>query len=325
MEKPESTQNTPQPKTKVCFVSIDADQAGQRIDNFLLTRLKGAPKSLIYRILRKGEVRVNKGRIKPLYKLQAGDEVRIPPVRLSNKPVNTPSNSSLEVIANNILYEDKRVLVLNKPSGFAVHGGSGLSYGIIEALRALYPNAPYLELVHRLDRDTSGCLLIAKKRSMLRYLHEQLREHSLHKQYLTLVKGHWQEGKRTINAPLRKNTLRSGERMVRVDESGKVAISHFKPRVTSDLASLIEVDLETGRTHQIRVHAAYSGHPIAGDEKYGDEVFNQQMRAYGLKRLFLHASKITFRLSPDTEEIIRIEAPLESSLQNVLKQLELIK
>ncbi len=306
-------------------MSINADQAGQRIDNFLLTRLKGAPRSLIYRILRKGEVRVNKGRIKPLYKLQAGDEVRIPPVRLSDKPTTKPSRSAIEVIAENILYEDKRLLVLNKPTGFAVHGGSGLSYGVIEALRTLFPNAPYLELVHRLDRDTSGCLLIAKKRSMLRFLHEQLREHRLRKQYLTLVKGLWQGGKQTINAPLRKNTLRSGERLVRVDDSGKTAISHFKPRTTSDLASLMEVDLETGRTHQIRVHAAYSGHPIAGDEKYGEADFNQKMRNYGLKRLFLHASKISFTLTPDSEETIEVQAPLETSLQHTLKQLDLIK
>ncbi|VAX14262.1 Ribosomal large subunit pseudouridine synthase C [hydrothermal vent metagenome] len=325
MEKPDNRNTPAEQKTGVKFVNISADQAGQRIDNFLLTRLKGAPKSLIYRILRKGEVRVNKGRIKPPYKLQAGDEVRIPPVRLSAKPAARPSRSAIEVIAENILYEDKRLLVLNKPSGFAVHGGSGLSYGVIEALRTLFPKAPYLELVHRLDRDTSGCLLIAKKRSMLRFLHEQLREHRLHKQYLTLVKGLWPGGKQTINLPLRKNTLRSGERLVRVDDSGKVAISHFKPRTTSGLASLIEVDLETGRTHQIRVHAAYSGHPIAGDEKYGEADFNQKMRNYGLKRLFLHASNIAFLLSPDSEESIKIEAPLEASLQNTLKQLDLIK
>ena len=324
MEKPEHSSPAAKPKTGVQFVSIDADQAGQRIDNFLLARLKGAPKSLIYRILRKGEVRVNKGRIKPPYKLQAGDEVRIPPIRLPEKPGHTPSLSSLDVIAKNILYEDKRVLVLNKPSGFAVHGGSGLSYGVIEALRALYPDAPYLELVHRLDRDTSGCLLIAKKRSMLRFLHEQLREHRLHKHYTTLVKGLWQGGKQTITAPLCKNTLRSGERVVRVDQSGKAAVSHFRPRATSELASLMEVDLETGRTHQIRVHAAYSGHPIAGDEKYGDADFNQTMRGYGLRRLFLHAGKIAFRLTPEAEKMTVIEAPLEPSLQNTLKQLDLI-
>ncbi len=325
MEKPDNRNLSTEQKTGVRFVSISADQAGQRIDNFLLTRLKGAPRSLIYRILRKGEVRVNKGRIKPPYKLQAGDEVRIPPVRLSDKPQTTPSRSAIDIIAENILYEDKRLLVLNKPSGFAVHGGSGLSYGIIEALRSLFPNAPYLELVHRLDRDTSGCLLIAKKRSMLRFLHEQLREHRLRKQYLTLVKGLWQNGKQTIKAPLLKNTLRSGERLVRVDDTGKIAISHFKPHITSSLASLMEVDLETGRTHQIRVHATHSGHPIAGDEKYGDADFNQTMRDYGLKRLFLHASKISFALSPDSEEIIEMEAPLETSLQNTLKQLDLIR
>ena len=325
MEKPDNRNSPTEQKTGVRFVSIDADQAGQRIDNFLLTRLKGAPRSLIYRILRKGEVRVNKGRIKPPYKLQAGDEVRIPPVRLSDKSVARPSRSAIDVIAENILYEDKRLLVLNKPSGFAVHGGSGLSYGVIEALRSRFPNAPYLELVHRLDKDTSGCLLIAKKRSMLRFLHEQLREHRLRKQYLTLVKGLWSGGKQTINVPLRKNTLRSGERLVRIDDSGKVAISHFSPRATSGFASLMEIDLETGRTHQIRVHAACSGHPIAGDEKYGEADFNQKMRNYGLKRLFLHASKISFPLSPDSEESIEIEAPLESSLQSTLKQLDLIK
>ncbi len=325
MEKPDTRIPPATQKTGVQFVTISADQAGQRIDNFLLTRLKGTPKSLIYRILRKGEVRVNKGRIKPPYKLQAGDEIRIPPLRLSDKPTAKPSRSAIEVIAENILYEDKRLLVLNKPSGFAVHGGSGLSYGIIEALRTLFPKAPYLELVHRLDRDTSGCLLIAKKRSMLRFLHEQLREHHLHKQYLTLVKDLWAGGRQTINAPLRKNTLRSGERLVRVDDSGKIAVSHFKPHTTSDLASLMEVDLETGRTHQIRVHAAYSGHPIAGDEKYGDADFNQQMRAYGLKRLFLHASKIAFSLSPDSTQNIEVEAPLEPSLQHTLKKLDLIQ
>ncbi len=323
MEKPDNRNPSSGQRTGVRFVSISDDQAGQRIDNFLLARLKGAPKSLIYRILRKGEVRVNKGRIKPPYKLQAGDNVRIPPITLSNKTATAPSRSSLDVIAENILYEDKRLLVLNKPSGFAVHGGSGLSYGVIEALRALFPDAPYLELVHRLDRDTSGCLLIAKKRSMLRFLHEQLREHRLQKQYLALVKGLWQSGRQTINVPLRKNTLRSGERVVCVDDTGKVAISHFRPRATSALASLMEVDLETGRTHQIRVHARHSGHPIAGDEKYGDADFNRQMRGHGLKRLFLHASKISFALSPDSEEIIEVEAPLEASLQNILKQLDL--
>ncbi|MCW9024697.1 MAG: 23S rRNA pseudouridine(955/2504/2580) synthase RluC [Gammaproteobacteria bacterium] len=307
---------------KVQFVTISDDQAGQRIDNFLLARLKGAPKSLIYRIVRKGEVRVNKGRIKPPYRLQAGDEVRIPPVRLSEKEEVRPGQSALDRIAENILYEDKRVLVLNKPSGMAVHGGSGLSYGVIEALRVMRPDAPYLELVHRLDRDTSGCLIIAKKRSQLRYLHEQLREHQLQKIYMTLLKGRWQGGTQTINAPLRKNTLSSGERMVRVDDMGKSAVSHFSPLAVGQTASLMQVRLETGRTHQIRVHARHSGHPIAGDEKYGDDAFNKQMREHGLKRLFLHASKIVFKVTDSDDDIV-VEAPLDEKLKKILNNLDI--
>ena len=323
MNKPAPRNSPGKPKTRVRLVRIGADQAGQRIDNFLLAQLKGAPRNLIYRLLRKGEVRVNKGRIKPPYRLQAGDEVRIPPVRLAEKTPAAPATSVLETVRSRILYEDPRLLVLNKPSGLAVHGGSGLSFGIIEALRALYPDAPYLELVHRLDRETSGCLLIAKKRSMLRFLHEQLREHRLHKQYLALVRGLWQGGAQSIDAPLRKNTLRSGERMVRVDDNGKTALSHFRPLATCERASLMEVDLKTGRTHQIRVHAAHAGHPLAGDEKYGDADFNRNMREYGLKRLFLHASRVSFAPSPDSGETIEIEAPLDADLQAVLQQLDL--
>lgn len=305
---------------KVQFVAISDDQAGQRIDNFLLARLKGAPKSLIYRILRKGEVRVNKGRIKPQYRLQAGDEIRIPPVKISEKAEVSPGQTVLNQIAERILYEDKRVLVLNKPSGMAVHGGSGLSYGVIEALRALRPEAPYLELVHRLDRDTSGCLIIAKKRSQLRYLHEQLRNHQLQKIYTTLLKGQWQGGSQTINAALRKNTLSSGERMVKVDATGKAAVSYFSPLAVTKEASLMRIELETGRTHQIRVHARYSGHPIAGDEKYGDDAFNKQMRSLGLKRLFLHASKVVFKVT-DQEDDVVVEAPLDDKLKKVLSNL----
>ena len=309
-------------KSAVKFLTISPDQAGQRIDNFLLTCLKGAPKSLIYRIVRKGEVRVNKGRIKHLYRLQAGDVVRVPPVRLSEKAVITPHADQLKRLEDSIIYEDKRVLVLNKPSGMAVHGGSGISYGVIEALRALRPDAPYMELVHRLDRDTSGCLIIAKKRSQLRYLHEQLREHKLEKVYTTLIKGIWQGGTRKIDVPLRKNTLQSGERMVRVDESGKQAVSYFSPLAVTKQVSLMKVALETGRTHQIRVHAQHSDHPIAGDEKYGDEAFNRLMREKGLRRLFLHASKIVFYVT-DSEQPIVVEAPLDEKLQKVLKNLDI--
>ena len=306
----------------VNIVEIDADQAGQRIDNYLLTKLKGAPKSLIYRILRKGEVRVNKGRIKPTYRLQAGDNVRIPPVRLDESQTTKPGEKALQRVEKSIIYEDKRLLVLNKPSGMAVHGGSGLNYGIIEALRALRPDAPYLELVHRLDRDTSGCLLIAKKRSALRVLHELLRENQVDKQYLTLIKGDWGGGDRVIDAPLRKNTLRSGERMVMVSEDGKPARSLFRPLCSTEQASLMQVKLYTGRTHQIRVHAVQSGHPIAGDTKYGEQDFNAAMQKLGLKRLFLHAVSLHFVL-PDTGEKISLTSPLPDELEAVLKKLNM--
>ncbi|MGD9388856.1 MAG: 23S rRNA pseudouridine(955/2504/2580) synthase RluC, partial [Thioalkalispiraceae bacterium] len=283
------TNSSKKPQSRVQMLEISQDLAGQRLDNFLITRLKGVPRSLVYRIVRKGEVRVNKGRIKPDYRLKAGDIVRVPPVRVSETEVTTPAKSLQQRIQDSILYEDNALLVLNKPSGVAVHGGSGISHGVIEALRAQRPEAHFLELVHRLDRDTSGCLLIAKKRSALRNLHEQLRNHQVTKIYQTLVKGNWGDRKRTIDAPLRKNTLKSGERMVKVDAEGKAAKSRFEPLQCRAQASLVKVDLETGRTHQIRVHAAHAGHPIAGDEKYGDDTFNKAMRKMGLKRLFLHA------------------------------------
>jgi 23S rRNA pseudouridine955/2504/2580 synthase len=309
---------------KVQNVQIDEDRAGQRIDNFLLSLLKGVPKSRIYRIIRKGEVRVNKGRIKVSYRLQAGDDVRVPPVRQGepSEMVN-PGERVLSLIENSILVEEKGFLVLNKPSGLAVHGGSGLKYGVIEALRALRPDAPYLELVHRLDRDTSGALIIAKKSSVLRELHPLLRGEGgrMEKRYLALVKGKWKGKFRRVDAPLLKNTLRSGERVVRVSEDGKEALSIFKPVTIYSNASLVEVGLLTGRTHQIRVHAESIGFPIAGDEKYGDEAFNRAMKGFGLKRLFLHAESVTFKLSSN-ERKYRIKAPLSPELEKVLKKLE---
>jgi len=308
--------------TGVKLVTIGPEQAGQRIDNYLLTQLKGAPRSLIYRIVRKGEVRVNKGRIQPQYRLKDGDLVRIPPVRLGEKTVVNPAERVLRQVESAILYEDKRILILNKPSGLAVHGGSGISYGVIEALRALRPEAPFLELVHRLDRDTSGCLVIAKKRSALRTLHELLRNNQIDKYYLALLRGEWHGGKWRIDAPLQKNVLQSGERVVRVDEAGKAAASVFRPLSVGETASLVEVKLETGRTHQIRVHASHSGHPIAGDEKYGDDAFNKQMRQMGLKRLFLHAWRIAFEF-PDDGPHIEVTAPLDDKLQQLLKKLNL--
>lgn len=310
-------------QTGVELVEISADLAGQRIDNFLLNRLKGAPRSLIYRIVRRGEVRVNKGRIRPEYRLKAGDTVRIPPVKLAPRSAPPrPGTQVLRQLEAAILYEDDRLLILNKPSGLAVHGGSGLSYGVIEGLRALRPQAPYLELVHRLDRDTSGCLLIAKKRSALRRLHELLRSNRMDKRYLALLKGQWRGGSRQVTAPLLKNVLRSGERMVRVDPAGKAASSVFHPLAVSNTASLVEVKLETGRTHQVRVHAASLDQPIAGDDKYGDDDFNRQMRAAGLKRLFLHARSLRFQLA-EGEPAIEVSAPLDDELHRLLDKLKL--
>lgn len=323
--KEESQPSTPAPKVQ--FVEISADHAGQRIDNYLMCLLNGVPKSLVYRIVRKGEVRVNKGRIKPEYRLKEGDMVRIPPVRQAEKKApGKASDKVLQQIESRILFEDKRILVINKPSGLAVHGGSGLSYGLIEALRELRPNDKNLELVHRLDRDTSGCLIIAKKRSALRRLHEQLREGSMDKRYMALLKGKWKGTSKWVDAPLLKNVIKSGERLVFVDPKGKDARTQFSPYSVGDEASLMSVKLDTGRTHQIRVHAQHLGYPIAGDDKYGDDEFNREMKSKGLKRLFLHAFSLKFHL-PDIETgedvPIYVEAPLDESLVNVLNKLNI--
>jgi len=304
---------------KVRQVNVTEEEAGQRIDNFLARYLKGVPKSHIYRIIRRGEVRVNSGRKRAQYKVCAGDMVRIPPVRVSAATIARVSPGlSLE---DHILYENSRCLVLNKPSGIAVHGGSGLSYGVIEAMRAGRPQAPYLELAHRLDRGTSGCLVLAKRRSFLRAFQEQLRQGEVVKHYLALVSGAWDGGRQTVQAPLRKNLLRGGERMVTVDESGKAAISVFKPVTCFREATLVEVELKTGRTHQIRVHGAHIGHPLAGDEKYGDPAFNQAMKRRGLRRMLLHAHYIEFKDTAESEKII-VSAPLDDELKAVIDRLE---
>ncbi|WP_424405256.1 23S rRNA pseudouridine(955/2504/2580) synthase RluC [Pasteurella sp. PK-2025] len=306
----------------VKMLTISEDEAGQRIDNYLITKLKGVPKSLVYRILRKGEVRVNKGRIKPEYKLQAKDIVRIPPVRVSEKeqaPISTKLNK-VNQLEKQILFEDDSLLVLNKPSGIAVHGGSGLSFGVIEALRTLRPEARLLELVHRLDRDTSGILLVAKKRSALRHLHEQLREKTVQKDYLALVRGVWQSHCKVVKAPLLKNELSSGERIVRVSEQGKPSETRFSIEERYTYATLIKASPVTGRTHQIRVHTQYAGHPIALDDKYGDKAFDEQMSQLGLKRLFLHAFSIRFE-HPKTGETLRINAPLDPEMKHILTAL----
>lgn len=308
--------------SKVSEVRVGENDEGQRIDNFLLKHLKGVPKSRIYRILRKGEIRVNRGRIKPEYRLQEGDIVRIPPIRVaeSSEPARPPDRV-LKLIQENIIYEDAGILVLNKPSGLAVHGGSGISFGVIEALRALRPEAKFLELGHRLDRDTSGCLVIATKRSALRAFQELLREGGMDKRYLCLVKGRWGKGRRGIDAPLRKNTLSSGERIVRVSDDGKPSLSIFEPVTIYSDCSLMSVKLVTGRTHQVRVHAQFSGHPIAGDDKYGDDDFNRLMVERGLKRLFLHASELRFQIG---DKEVHVKAPLEETLLSLLNRLEQI-
>ncbi|WP_029685990.1 23S rRNA pseudouridine(955/2504/2580) synthase RluC [Tatumella saanichensis] len=306
----------------VQFVAITAEHAGQRIDNFLRTFLKGVPKSMVYRILRKGEVRVNKKRVKPEYKLEDGDEIRVPPVRVSEKetPEVSPRLEKVAQLEQAVIYEDDAILVLNKPSGTAVHGGSGLNFGVIEGLRALRPDARFLELVHRLDRDTSGVLLVAKKRSALRSLHEQLREKGMQKDYLALVRGQWPSHTKVVKAPLLKNILQSGERVVRVSAEGKPSETRFKVEERYRHASLVKASPVTGRTHQIRVHTLHAGHPIAFDDRYGDTEFDKQLAGSGLNRLFLHAAALTFT-HPSTGESLRVEAPMDEKLRRCLKVL----
>ncbi len=304
------------------LVRIDNAQEGQRIDNFLMTRVKGVPRSHWYRVLRRGEVRVNKGRVKPSYRLRSGDQVRIPPLRCA--PMDTPASPArnrLKHLLSAVLYEDERLIALNKPAGMAVHGGSGLSWGLIEAMRSLRPELPELELVHRLDRETSGCLLLSKRRSTLRELHRLIREQAMTKRYLTLLAGSLKDQELEVDAPLRKNLLRSGERVVRIDpQAGKPARTRFRPlRRLGDL-TLTEVEPLTGRTHQIRVHAMYLGAPVAGDEKYGAAETNRRLRGMGLKRLFLHASGLVLRPSY-RERPLYIEAPLPPELEAVIDTL----
>lgn len=309
------------PTSGVQLLEVAPELAGQRIDNFLLARLKGVPKTLIYRILRKGEVRVNKGRIKPEYKLQAGDVVRVPPLRLAERDEPAPlAQSLLERLEAAIVFEDKALIVLNKPAGIAVHGGSGLNYGVIEAFRQLRPDAKEIELVHRLDRDTSGLLMIAKKRSMLRHLHEALRGDGVDKRYMALVRGSWPTAKKKISAPLLKNNLRSGERMVEVNPEGKEALTVFRVlRRFGEFATLVEACPITGRTHQIRVHAKHAGHSIAGDSKYGDDEFTREVRDLGGKRLFLHAYALKVTL-PDGQ-VLQVEAPVDQMWAQTLERL----
>jgi 23S rRNA pseudouridine955/2504/2580 synthase len=290
---------------------IDEAAAGQRIDNFLLRLAKGVPKSHVYRILRSGEVRVNGGRVQQTYRLREGDEVRIPPIRIA-EPTRTapaPAGKPLPVV-----YEDDALMVIDKPSGKAVHGGSGVSYGVIEQLRVQRPEVRLLELAHRLDRDTSGLLIIAKKRSALTALHDMLRDGKVEKRYLTLVPGRWSNPLQHVKVSLHKYLTADGERRVRVSEEGKPA--HSVVRLVKRWAdySLLEVELKTGRTHQIRVHLAHLGFPLCGDDKYGDFALNKRLEGEGLKRMFLHAAKLSF-VHPLTGERMSFEAPLPDDLQ----------
>ena len=299
------------------LVTVDEFSIGQRLDNYLLKQLKGVPKSHIYRIIRKGEVRVNKGRKKAEYKLQSEDIVRIPPIKTASEKVIKPSDNLIDVLNQSILYEDNGLMILNKHHGMAVHGGSNVSIGLIEALKTKYKQP--IELVHRLDRSTSGCLILAKKRSVLKALHEQLVQHQMEKRYIALVKNSWSKKRHTIDAPIYQNSRYSV-----IDAKGKQAVSHFHPlknfQKDDFSASLVEVVIETGRTHQIRVHAKYADHPIAQDDKYGDQLFDKLMKEKGLNRLFLHAKSITFT-NPTTNEIQKVVAPLPIELENFLNKL----
>ena len=299
-------------------VEVPEDRDGQRVDNFLTGRLKGVPKSLVYRLLRTGQVRVNGKRAKPDHRLAAGDAVRIPPVRIAEKtdPGAPPPGLSGRV-ESAILAEDRDFLVIDKPAGVASHGGSGVSFGAIELLRAARPRDT-LELAHRLDRDTSGVLVLAKKRSALTALQTEIREGRVEKRYLALLKGALPQQRLTVDVALRKSILQGGERMVRVEEDGKPSRSRFAEVERFAGSTLAEIAIETGRTHQIRVHSAHIEHPVAGDEKYGDKEFNRAMRGFGLKRLFLHAARFEFSIG---ERSYAFSAPLPEELKAVLDAL----
>jgi 23S rRNA pseudouridine955/2504/2580 synthase len=308
-------------QSTVKFIKIDEQNTGQRIDNFLFNHLKSVPKGHIYKIIRKGEVRVNKGRIKQTYKLQMDDIVRVPPVKITEKkPVTAPGRSLLTFIEKSIIFEDDYLIAINKPSGVAVHGGSGISYGIIETMRILKPNQKFLELIHRLDRDTSGCLLMAKKRSALINVQNLLRNRQTDKYYLALLCGKVAFSHKKLSMPLLREELKSGERFVKVDPKGKESTTYFTRIEQYKEATLMEIKIVTGRTHQIRVHSQYLGHSVAGDSKYGNFACNQRLKEKGLKRLFLHSAQLSFN-HPQTNQKMTIKAPLPEELENFLSGL----
>jgi len=306
-------------KRSVSQHPIGPEAGGQRIDNYLVKLLKGVPKSHVYRILRSGEVRVNGGRAKPDYRVRTGDILRIPPVRVAERaPRATPPAD--EALERAILLEDECLIALAKPSGLAVHGGSGISFGVIEQLRAQRPHGRFLELVHRLDRDTSGVLLLAKKRSALVALHSELRTGQVKKYYLVLVKGNWRDGKQSVRLNLHKYVLASGERRVAVQADGQESHTIFELEQGWQDFSLLRAELRTGRTHQIRVHLAHLGFPVAGDDKYGNFALNRQLARAGLKRMFLHAASLTFR-HPAGGTRVTVNAPLPADLRRFLQTL----
>ncbi|MBX4181039.1 23S rRNA pseudouridine(955/2504/2580) synthase RluC [Sodalis sp. CWE] len=302
----------------VQLINVSEDISGQRISNFLFTYLKDVPESAIYRFLRKGNIRVNKKRVKPEYKLQNNDKLRIPPIQRTKQSHVFNQLNKFTILNADILYEDKSLLILNKPSGTAVHGGSGLNIGLIEYLRALRPTENFLALVHRLDKETSGVLLIAKKRSVLRTLHEQMRAKKIQKEYLALVRGHWKPNVKVISAPLLKYCFSNSRKYVmQINAAGKPSETLFKIEERFRFATLVRASPITGRTHQIRAHAQYAGHPIAFDDRYGDKTFNRKLKSYGITRLFLHAISVRFNY-PKNGNIFQIKAPMDLSLHQCL-------
>ena len=307
-------------KDSATWHEVGEESAGQRVDNYLTKLLKGVPKSHIYRILRSGEVRVNSRRTEPAYRVQTGDRLRLPPVRTA-RPAGGGTPHPGRRLGAEVLYEDEHLLAINKPAGVAVHGGSGISRGVVEQLRLERPESRFLELVHRLDRETTGVLLLAKRRPALTDLHRQLREGRVQKIYCTLVKGRWRDEKRSVALPLHKYVAPSGERRVSVRQDGAAARTIFHLRRNWSGFTLLEAELKTGRTHQIRVHLAHLGFPIAGDDKYGDFTLNKELAKRGLKRMFLHASQMAFS-HPRTRASVKLEAPLPVDLQSFLSTLE---
>ena len=303
------------------YREVDTGSAGQRLDNFLLGALRGVPRGHVYQLIRSGQVRVNSGRVRAGYRLKEGDRVRVPPVSRRGSSTTPVPVNKVRWLADRILYEDGKLLVLDKPAGMPVHAGSGVDFGCIEALRSLEPDLRKADLIHRLDRGTSGCLMVAKRRSTLRRMHALLRARGVEKRYLALVRGYWPHGQMDVDASL-STQRRRGDSLVRVDPAGKPARSRF--RVVEHYgtrATLVDVSIDTGRTHQIRVHAAHAGYPLAGDERYGDKAFNTAMSSLGLERMFLHAHALTF-VWPGGEEVFAVSAPLPRELSATLDELD---